>query len=197
MRSAATSQLTQPIQWFSRVAGRSGQWPGSSQEGPTGQMVRLPRGLGTPPGRNACRQGLGGPDIMSPPRQFCRSDDIVRARLRWRPRYGRDPDQWSDRGAPALGTRPDRRAARRHSRSSRTHGAVMMVLSRFDGGGDRRVQSLAHATARLMNLARMRGELDVAPSISWTSASSTKAKSPLRRIEEQRQKQFISPIAGR
>jgi len=27
----------------------------------------------------------------------------------------------------------------------------MMVLSRFDGGGDRRVQSLAHATDRLMN----------------------------------------------
>ena len=183
MRSAATSQLTQPIQWFSRVAGRSGQWPGSSQEGPTGQMVRLPRGLGTPPGRNACRQGLGGPDIMSPPRQFCRSDDIVRARLRWRPRYGRDPDQWSDRGAPALGTRPDRRAARRHSRSSRTHGAVMMVLSRFDGGGDRRVPSLAHATARLMNLARMRGELDVAPSIPGHQLAPQKQKAPFGELK--------------
>jgi hypothetical protein len=34
-----------------------------------------------------------------------------------------------------------------------SHGAAMMVLSRFQGGGggDRRVQSLAHATARLLN----------------------------------------------
>lgn len=33
------------------------------------------------------------------------------------------------------------------------HGATMMLLARFagGGGGDRRVQSLAHATARLMN----------------------------------------------
>jgi hypothetical protein len=33
------------------------------------------------------------------------------------------------------------------------HGASMTLLARFEGGGggDRRVQSLAHATARLMN----------------------------------------------